>query len=344
MAEISSRSTKQQILAAYEAQQKKVAALEAAQLNPTKLKQKKAAAQVNERVKGLNLEGVTKSIQTTKSRTAGVLDTIQEELVSQLMQFEDMGEALRLREAELQELYGIERQAESLAALIETQNSLKAQYAEEDAARRESFQNEMDKKRAAWEEEKSEHARQTQILLTREQEDRQREMETWKYNHARDERVRLDKLEDALNAKRKAFNTQMEDEQKQLKLREEEVTRREENHEDLELQVQDLTARLETEVESAREEASKRAKTSFGIEVNALKRGHEADMKVAEGQIATLQADNQRLASQVANLEQNITQAYAKIQETANKALDAQGNRNTVEQVQNALSQLSAKK
>jgi hypothetical protein len=97
--------------------------------------------------------------------------------------------------------------------------------------------------------------------------------------------------------------------------------------------VEAFPARLET----AKEEAKKKAQQSYAFEVNAIKRNHEADIKVLQHETQSLAKARDDLVEKVKDLENKLEAAYEKIQGVASKALESQGNARTTEEIQRAV-------
>jgi hypothetical protein len=86
------------------------------------------------------------------------------------------------KERELQELYGIEKTAVSLAALIEAQNLKRAEFESQIAREREELRTEMEFLRGEWEAEKKNHDAEIKERDSSEKKARDREREDFYYN------------------------------------------------------------------------------------------------------------------------------------------------------------------
>src|SRR5207244_2168728 len=97
--------------------------------------------------------------------------------------------AVESKEAELKELYGIEKAAVSLAALIEAQNEKRATFEFEMAREREQLQGEIDSLRAEWLEEKKTHDAELKEREATEKKARDREREDFSYGFKREQQA-----------------------------------------------------------------------------------------------------------------------------------------------------------
>jgi DNA repair exonuclease SbcCD ATPase subunit len=322
--------SKKDIWNAYKASQKELSQRARTTLDPVKVKTNKRKKEVIEKAKPLNLDGVSKSIETLKNRTEGALNGISDEIKAQLENLETIQEATRIREEEIREIYGIEKEAETLAALVDAQAKQKERFETTMAEQKENFQDEQRRAKKAWEEEKSEYLKAQKLQESEDKNRRAREMADHKYNYERDERVRLDNLQDNLKTQQKAHQEMVEQANKALNEREEAIAKKEQEYTDLQAKIDAFPA----ELEAAQEQAKKRASQSYGIEVNALKKGYEADIKVLQANVENLTGDKADLQRQVASLNTKLENAYSQVNQAAMAALESKGNANTVAQIQ----------
>ena len=349
--QVSEKNTKADILRAYKAAQAEVKQLKAQKLNPVAEKKAKRKTATAEKVKELSVDSVAKTIETLNSRTDSYLSQLREEFEGELGNLTEVRQAVADAKEELKEIFDIHAEAESLASLIEAKNQTKAEFDAKMQADREAFLEEMKREKKAWELEKADYEAEWERKVKEDQERRTRELDDAKYLFQREKREQTDALNDELDSKRKAFMDQVEVAEKNLKEQREVFFKDRKTQEQLEATVKALEERVtgfETEkaaaIEAAREDGKKKAAQSYGIETSALKRSHEADMKVLQGQVDSLSADNDGLRNQVKSLETKLENAYAKVQDVAVQALNAQGNANTVAQLQTAVANTSKQK
>jgi hypothetical protein len=327
--QVDMKNTKAEMNSAYTALLAKYNDLATQKLDPAKVKKTKAVQETKAKASGITLDKVGSSIETLRNRANGALDNLRSEMEAELSNLDVLKQMIVVQNDEIQELYGISAEGESLAALIEAQAVKKAEYEADIAAKREAFAEEMAKARASWEEEKSEWKKA-----------KTRENDEWKYTYERTKRGQVDALQDQLAAERKAWQAQKEADTKILDGREEDLTKREDEMIDLRAKVADFPAQLEAAVADGKKKASQ----SHGIEINAIKKSHDADVRVLEANVANLTGDNADLKVQVQSLDAKLEAAYGKVQDVAVQALNAQGNQNTTAEVQKAVQAATAGK
>lgn len=341
---VSEKNTKAQILAEYEKTLSQLNEARSSSLNPTQVKKAKRKSEVVQKTEGITTDAVEKSLQTVRNRAASLLSELETTLKTEVENLRTVEEAIRFREEEVNEVFGIEKEAASLAALLEAQAQRKAEFEAEMTEARDAFRKEQERARQAWQEEKAEHKRQFDLQTQLDQERRDRELEDHKYNFGRQERERLDQLNDQLATQRKQYAAQVEQTQKQLAEREEAVAKKETEYAELQAKVTQLESDVETKVAAAIEDTKKSMNASNAIAQNAIKREYEAKVTVLEGKLETATEQLTSARDRVARLESDLGQARAEVQAVALRALDAGSAKEALAAVQNTVAASSQTK
>jgi len=326
---ISVTDTKATIMKEYKALLSKYNEVSKSQLNPAKIKKTKKKVATMEKANGLSLDKVGTSIETLRSRTNSALDQLRAELEGELGNLHTIREAIELQNEEINELYGINKEAETLAALVQAQADRKAPFEEEMKTKRETFNEDQTKAKKSWDEEKAEFLK-----------NQERETAEWKYNFERKQKETMDQLNDQIVAERKGWLAQKEADEKMLQERAETLIKQEDELVTMKQKVADFPAQLE----AAKKEGEAKAGKSHGFETRTLKANHDAEVKVLQANVTTLTNENEGLRGQVQDLQNKLQAAYDKVQETASQALAAQGSANTVAQIQQAVEKASRSK
>lgn len=225
-------------------------------------------------------------------------------------------------EKEIQELYGITKEAETFAALVQAKN----EYAQKVDA-------ELAEKRVEADEYVANAKTKVRDEIAAEQEAHKRRQAQWEYDFDRETLAKSDALQDKLRLEQKAWADTLEAEQKALAEHKADLAKQAQELTELRAQVEAIPAKLE----AAAQEARDKTKRSAAFELTAVKRHHEADLKVLEHQAQTLSAANTTLEAKIKELETKLENAYAQIQGVASKALDAKGSAATTAEVQKAV-------
>jgi len=320
---VNEKSTKKQILDAYQASLSTIKQLKAGQLDPRAEKARAKKAEVVDATEPEKVKGALEELGEAVKDTQEVMAVIE----SKFNKVSELEEAIKFQKEELNDLYGIAAEAETLAALIETKQKVK-----------EDLEESIEAVRRGWGEEKAEQAKQSVIEAKDAEAERTRRAQEWEYDFARTVKQKKYALEDELTLRKKEFQAGMDEIAKQeaerceeLNKREAAVTEREEKMAELEETIEKLKAETDQRVMEAGQAARDKAKVSYNIEVNAIKKGHEAEVSILEGKNASLRDQVENLRAAEASLSTKLNEAYAKIQDVALKSLESQGNSRMVE-------------
>ena len=143
---LSMSSTKQEMLDAYNVVLKELKEKEEVELRPEKkLEEKKKVEilKVADSVSALSVDGIAKEIAGLRADVAKTLGQISDNVEGEADKFRKVTQAVQLKEGELQELYAIEKEAVTLAALVEAQQRKRQEFDSRMAQDKEDAQREM---------------------------------------------------------------------------------------------------------------------------------------------------------------------------------------------------------
>lgn len=312
MAEITMKSTKAEIMEAYKAAVEKLDTRDRMIDDPAK-----------EAAKAKKVEVIASADKTAKE------DIFNPEIIKK---YNDLTEAITMKQIELDDLYGIEAKANAMAAMINAYKEKNEELKENQAAKEAEFDLRMKEKKKALESEIADleqHKKDVMNSIDVEaaakikeiEQARKRDEEVYTYNLNRSRKIENDKWED-----------EKADREKILELRETAALEKETELNAKADHVKELEAKVEeipTLIAAATEEGIKKGKAdadkSNAFEVRALK-------KDAEYQKQLLEDKNERLAEDLANaraekveLQQKLDDAYAQMRELAAKTVESTG-------------------
>lgn len=312
MAEITMKSTKAEIMEAYKAAVEKLDTRDRMIDDPAK-----------EAAKAKKVEVIASADKTAKE------DIFNPEIIKK---YNDLTEAITMKQIELDDLYGIEAKANAMAAMINAYKEKNEELKENQAAKEAEFDLRMKEKKEALESEIADleqHKKDVMNFIDVEaaakikeiDQVRKRDEEVYTYNLNRSRKIENDKWED-----------EKADREKILELRETAALEKEIELNAKADHVKELEAKVEeipTLIAAATEEGIKKGKAdadkSNAFEVRALK-------KDAEYQKQLLEDKNERLAEDLANaraekveLQQKLDDAYAQMRELAAKTVESTG-------------------
>lgn len=312
MSKVTEKNTKAQILDAYEAAMKTIAELKAG---------KTTTAEV---VKAKEIKAVKESAQQVVDMN--ILDA------SIIEKYNNLLKTIELLEAEIEELYGIKKEADTLEALINACKDDERKFKVAKEERLAKANAEYEEKVATNNKKVADLKADYDKLLTelranyKEQEaklakDRAREKEEYEYNLNRERAIANDKWEDEKAAR-----------EKELAIREDAVSQRELEVEKLENKVFNLEStieELESEIISAKEQAFEDGKAKAKKEADTSKvfsdRAHKAELERKEDKIAALESSLAESRKANESLQAKLDEAYARIQSMAIEAAKNSG-------------------
>lgn len=312
MAEVTMKSTKVEIMEAYKAAVAKLDAKSAMIDDPAK----EAAAK-------LKAEVIKSADATAKE------DIFNPEIIKK---YNDLTEAIEIKQLELDELYGIETKANAMAAMINAYKEKNEELKENQAAKEAAIEAELGEKRDTLKAEIEALKQQKQDVMNsvnaeaKAKEDaiklaRHRDEEEYAYNLKRNRKAENDKWEDEKAAREKI-----------LELRETAALEKETELNAKADYIKELEAKVEeipTLIAAAKEEGINKGKAdadkSNAFEVRALKKDAEYQKQLLEDKNERLAEDLATARAEKIEVQQKLDDAYAQMRELAAKTVESTG-------------------
>jgi hypothetical protein len=328
--QISMTNTKKEMLESYETVKRLLTTKEKELLDAEKTRkelEKKAALAAAE-VQAA--QDPVQRISELRSEIGRELTTLAERLEGEISAYRKISLAVREKQKELKTIYGVETAATDLAALIEAQQNRKKEFEEKMALQKTDFDEEMREARDTWQKEKVARVQEIKDEAEGLKRQRQREKEEFEYTFAREKEQKRNSLEDELKIlekeivqKRSDFERETKEREVSLEIREKSVSEREKDIIDLEKEVDGFEKKLDSAVKTAVEETTARLEADFQKQEALLKATLNGEKNVLTSKIDTLERLVKAQESQIRELSQKQEQAYQKVQEIANRAVDA---------------------
>jgi len=303
---ISMASTKKEMLAAYNELLEKLQEKEKAELKPEEKMARKKNKEVVEAVDLLSSEGVMRGISDLKLEIGKMLTQLSEKLEDRVAEYQKIKEAIQVKKTELQEIYEIEKAAHTLTALIEAQSQKKKEFEEEMRVKKEELEQEIQHLRAEWENEKKKI---------------EREREEYVYNLKREQRLAGDRFEDEKAKLDKELRLKRESVERELAEREEAISQKEEEFNELKKKVNAFPREMELAVNRAIKETQEKLRAEAESREALLRKAFEGERNVLQAKIEMLEKKTKEQSEQIARLLQQLETAYQKVQDLAVKAL-----------------------
>jgi len=307
---LSMSNTKKEMLDAYNAVLKKLQEKEEGQLSPKEIKEQKRSKEILKDVDSLASEGVIKSISELKMEIGNLLSRISDKLEKEVSRYLKVKEAIEIKEKEMEEIYEIEKNAQTLTALIEAQSQ-----------KRDEFEREMVLAREEWEREKKLREEERKEQEEIEQRRRQRLKEEFEYSFNRQKKMEKDKFEDEKAKLAAELQLRKEAVEKELAEREAKIAAKEEEFNDLQNKVNSFPKEMEAAVSKAVKEAVDKCNMERKNAEELQKRIFEGERKLLNSKIENLEKRVQEQNDQILRLSKQLDEAYQKIQNIAVKSI-----------------------
>lgn len=139
--EVSAKSTKEQILAAYN---EVLTKLTEKQLStPQEQKKQEEEQNIIKKTASHSPDNILTDLSNLKSKTIKQIDGLSEQLLSEFEKLANLRQAITIEQKHLEELYQINETANTLSALLQTQSEQKQQFKLDMELSRQNFEQEM---------------------------------------------------------------------------------------------------------------------------------------------------------------------------------------------------------
>jgi hypothetical protein len=318
--EISSKLTKNEILAAYNEAAEQLKTARSQQTRQDKeLADKK---EVLRKSKESTYDEIIRNIAELKLAVTSSLDGNEKALIKEFKHLEELSAAVKMEEDNLNELYQIHNEAGTLEALLAAQRNEKEMFEKEMVLKKVQFETEMNDIKAKWDREKS---LQEQKLKEEQQQlgkDRKREEEEYNY----DLKLKRKKETDTYEEKKQLLEKELKDRkaafEKEISEREAIVAEKEAELATLRKQVERFPAELEKTVKDAEKRISDQLGVQFKHEKELSVRENEGSVKLKDQIISSLQLKIKEQEQLIKELTVKSDKASQQVQDIALKALE----------------------
>jgi colicin import membrane protein len=268
-------------------------------------------AETRQGVEGVSVESVVQRVSELSLNISKALGALSEQMIEEVNRLVTVREAVEIEKRELQRLHQSDVAATALDQLVQ-----------EYAQKKQELEEEITAQRTTWEEEL--HATERE---RKEQEDnlkkqRQREIEEYEYKKALERKKSQDKYEEEMRLLEKKNHEKQEALEKSWQQREEALREREEELARLRKEVQQFPERVQTEMDRVAAEATRQAEARYEQQVLVLQKDAEAEKRLAELRIKSLESAVTQQAAEIATLHKRLDEAKQQVQDIAVKAIE----------------------
>lgn len=254
---------------------------------------------------------------------ASAEDAVTSEIFSEKLvsRYNDVVAAIDIKEKELKEIYGIEKNAQTLVALINgykgKEEELKEAHEKVVAERKEEIRLLSEEKIAMLDSiDEETEAKKKEI-----EKQRQREENEYAYDLMRQRKLENDEWQDQKKTREAELRAKEVDLAERFKTLEE----RESYVEELETKVNAIPGMIETAKEEGIQKGKADADKSHVFEIRSLKTSHEYEVKSLNDKIAVYEANINRLENANAELQEKLDTAYAQMRDLAADTVKSTG-------------------
>ena len=340
------RPTRQAVAELVAEAEKTVAERKLADAKPEERAAAKAVADAVAVAEALSSDGVVRSIGELKSTITRTLTQLSERLEEEVGKYSQIRRAIDAKEAELKEIYEIQRTASTLQAMVETHQQKQEELERNYQSEKEELEGEIETTRAQWEAERKQHDQEIKERDTAEQKRRQRELDEYKYAFAREQQIARDqaadelaKVQKDLAERKEQAERQWEEREKSLAAREQDLSSREQELAELRGRVASFAKDLQAAIDQAEARATERTEQQHQAAQELLRRQLEGEKNVLAAKIAGLERTVAEQDEQITRLEQQAEKAYAQIQEIAVRAIEGSASSKQLASLQQMLAE-----
>ncbi len=275
---------------------------EAAQIRETEVRQA---------VDGVSVESVVQRVSALGLDISRALSSISGQLVDEVGRLTSIREAVEIEKREIERLHHLDVAATALDELVREYDRRKRELEDEIAARQ-----------AAQEEQvrTAERERKEQEEALKKQ--RQREAEDFEYRKTLDRKKAQDKYDEEVRALERKNQEKQELLERSWQQREAALKEQEEELAQLRKDAQAFPQKLQKEMDRAAAESARQTETRFEQQMLILKKDAEAEARLAQLRIKTLEDTLAQQSALVASLQKQLEEAKQQVQDIAVKAIE----------------------
>ncbi|NOY07708.1 MAG: hypothetical protein GXP33_02570 [Spirochaetes bacterium] len=337
-------NTKKEMIDAYKELLVRLKEKEEAKLNPEKIIEDKKVKKIIKTAESLSADTIIKDTDNLKLEIGKLLARLSDMLDKKVSEYQDIKEAVEIKNNELKEIYDIEKTAETLAALIEAQNEKRRAFEAEMEDKKSQLEAEIREIRAEWEKEKKNHEKTIRERQLEEDKKRAREKEEYTYRITKEQQLLKDKYEYEKEKTEREIKDKKEQFEKEIAEREKAIKDKELELKELQDKASSFPKELERTVNDAVKEATARIQLEAKNKEELLKKEFDGERRVLTTRISSLEDIVKEQEKQIVRLSQQLEKSYQQVQDIAVKAVDSSSALKTMNSIQQLVSERTSKK
>ncbi len=317
---LSEKSTKSQILEAYNEAMKKLK--EAKQEDRKAEKKKEDESEIVKQALENSVDKIINVISGVKIQVMNELDDVGEKLSTEFKKLSGIKKAIEIENQYLEDVYQIKSDADTLSALLTAQKEKRASFEAEMEKRRAEFDEEMSDRKIQWKQDQDNYDKAKKEKELADRKEKERLEEEYKYSVALERKKDTDAYSEKKALLEKELIQKKEEMMKDLVDRETSLAAREKESGDLEAKVEQFPAQLEAAVKQTEKDVTERIETRYKHQFELTQRELDGERKLNKQIIQSLENKIKEQADFVRQLTEKADDAGKQVQMIAVKAIE----------------------
>lgn len=326
MQKVTTRNTKSEIIAAYNAAVRELKSLKAQRKAAPKAPAAPAAPAPEAANGEMSISDIITRLQGLTTNIGESASTLQSELTAEATTLAELRTKADAVITELGTLHSIEVTDETLGELVTRYGDNREQADRELSEQREAFEKEMSTARADWKREQDEHGRKAKEAARELKKARQRDAQEYEYALARQKAQQQDERDQASKRFEQDLVELRETKAEEWTARERELAEREKEYTELQAKSEAFDGEREAAVKKAEQEGMGIARRQTKSAADLRKKDNEGIRRVFELKIASLEETIAKQEAQIDELSSQLDGARKQTTELAVKAIDGASN------------------
>jgi len=317
---ISEKNTKTEIIEAYNEVLAKLKERKA--VNQQTVKKETEVKESLKEASANSIDDIVRNLAGLKVQIVKTIDDLEEKMIAEYRKFSGLQQAATEEARILDELYGVQAEADSLAALVQAQKEKKAAFEAQMEQTKTSFDEDMSEKRQYWKKEQEEFDLAKKERDAQLKKERLREEEEYSYNLQLARKKDADEYEAEKAALEKELSTKNSALEKDWSEREAMLSSREEELSELREKIAVFPKELEKAIKDTEKTVTERIEFKFKHGMQLIQKETEGEQKLHEQAVEALQSKIREQEELIRQLTQKADESVQQVQTIAVKAIE----------------------
>jgi hypothetical protein len=279
-----------------------------------------------------NIEQVIQNLEQLQVGFGSAVSQLSEQLITEASSLEKLENNIQLELNQLQELHDLDTiEDETLNTLLTTYDESTKNLFNEYNQTQETLGQELDTVKKEWLKEQENKQREIRLRNDNYSKNKQRENEEYQYNLTLTRQLDQDTYQQELNQLYKALEETRQQQEKLWQNREKDINDKEKEYAIAKQKVEEFEAKLETEIKKAKEEGKGIGNYQAKVKTDLRQKEIEGETQNYQLRIQALESTILSNENRLNNLTQQLDSALKQVQDLAVKAIEGASNRNSLE-------------